>query len=42
LIILLIIKETFGGNRIYINEDFLFDDTIEIKSDCSLNNNEEN
>ena len=37
----LIIKETFGGNRTYINQVFLFDDTIEIKSNYSLNDNEE-
>ena len=37
----LIIKETFGGNRTYINQVFLFDDTIEIKSNYFLNDNEE-
>jgi len=38
----LIIKETFGGNRTYINQIFLYDDTIDINYNYSLSNYEEN
>ena len=38
----LIIKETFGGNRTYINQIFLYDDTIDINHNYSISNYEEN
>ena len=38
----LIVKETFGGNRTYINQIFLYDDKVDINHNFSLSNYEEN
>ena len=38
----LIVKETFGGNRTYINQVFLYDDKVDINHNFSLSNYEEN